>query len=100
MALVNLDSPPQWWGNASPDFMTANQARELVNTNGALPRPTHHSCLTTLKLTPQGGWNDNQAFNLLNDSTFVLLTTTAVGKEEGRNRLMPGVDFQYLRTIE
>ena len=37
-ALIDLDSPPEWWKEDNSDFLSAQEARDLVNTTGeALP---------------------------------------------------------------
>ncbi len=33
-ALIDLDSPPEWWKEDNSDFLSAQEARDLVNTTG------------------------------------------------------------------
>ena len=34
MALIDLDDPPEWWNSRNSDFLTAQEARDLVSTKG------------------------------------------------------------------
>lgn len=41
MALIDLDNPPRWWGKINPDFLTAQEARDLVSMTGEASSANH-----------------------------------------------------------
>lgn len=47
MAVVDLDSPPDWWHEQAGDHMTADEARAFAGTDGTRPHITSSSLLST-----------------------------------------------------